>query len=50
MYYVIGYCIIHLLHYEDTVAMYNVITVHKVIPTHNLKHYLQYNNYYYNFF
>ncbi len=27
----------NLLHYEHTVATYNVITVHKVIPAHNLK-------------
>ncbi len=27
---------INLLHYEHTVATYNVITVHKVIPADNL--------------
>ncbi len=29
---------INVLHYEHTVATYNVITVHKVIIAHNLKH------------
>ncbi len=39
---VIGYCRRNVLHYEHTVATYNVITAHKVIPAHNLKQSLLY--------
>ncbi len=32
---VFGYFMRNVLHYEHTVATYNVITDHKVIPAHN---------------